>query len=109
MRKKPLLKDQLEARQKAFAAAPKTSSEQPTITSAFNKGQQRVAHVPKAAPPTPQNSNKNEPPTRPSLKDPNSRKLPIQLRQRILDKLVDEFIKFMPKSDAIITVGFLFK
>uniref|UniRef100_A0A914YFV7 Exonuclease domain-containing protein n=1 Tax=Panagrolaimus superbus TaxID=310955 RepID=A0A914YFV7_9BILA len=104
IKRKTLLKDQIEARQKAAASTnpPPSSStkQQSLITSSFNKGSARVAHVPKSAP---VKSKLSEPPTKPSLKDSNSRKVPVQVRQRILDKLVTEFVQFMPRSDAIAT------
>ena len=108
MKKKPLLKDQLEKRQKAFAASTAmenmtTSSCKTSVNTLSNKNQPRMAHTPKSVP---------IPSSIPSsfiltLKDATNRKLPINLRMNILDKLFNEFVKFMPRSQAIETVMFI--
>uniref|UniRef100_A0A7E4UXH7 Exonuclease domain-containing protein n=1 Tax=Panagrellus redivivus TaxID=6233 RepID=A0A7E4UXH7_PANRE len=129
LKRKPNLREQVEARQKIIEAArakekekEKEKAKQEVQTDlnsmGFGKNQKRVAHVP-ASTSKPQfganrpaflpkttvtklpTSSTNSSSSRGNPIDPTNRKLSINLRHKILDKLVTEFAAFMPRADAI--------
>ena len=108
MVRRQTLAEQLAKRREAAAAMKKQSAEEQKKLEETIKnntmGKVRIAHVPKAPLPVKVDS-KILPPSRPEPLDSKAKKFSISLRKKTLQKLIDEFMKFMSPNDAIASVS----
>ncbi|KAE9555778.1 hypothetical protein FO519_000992 [Halicephalobus sp. NKZ332] len=103
MMRRQTLAEQLAKRREAAAAMKQQSTdEQKRLAEALKNnttGKVRIAHVPKS--PVKVDA-KVLPPSRPEPIDPKAKKFSINLRRKTLQKLIDEFTKFMSYNDAVL-------